>query len=47
VDVSTEGAGDRSSRQVAHPITLSGTPARYRLPPPRLGEHTAELLPPL
>jgi crotonobetainyl-CoA:carnitine CoA-transferase CaiB-like acyl-CoA transferase len=47
VDVSTEGAGDRPSRQVAHPITLSGTPARYRLPPPRLGEHTAELLPPL
>jgi len=31
------------ARQVAHPITLSGTPARYRLPPPRLGEHTDEL----
>jgi crotonobetainyl-CoA:carnitine CoA-transferase CaiB-like acyl-CoA transferase len=29
---------------VATPITLSGSPARYRLPPPGLGEHTAEIL---
>ena len=32
------------SRQVAHPIALSRTPARYRLPPPSLGRHTAEVL---
>ncbi|MFF3334017.1 CaiB/BaiF CoA transferase family protein [Streptomyces sp. NPDC002888] len=31
------------SRQVAHPITLSASPARYRLPPPDLGEHTDEV----
>ncbi|MDG9706730.1 CaiB/BaiF CoA transferase family protein [Streptomyces sp. DH10] len=34
----------RPSRQVAHPIALSGTPAQYRLPPPGLGRHTAEFL---
>ncbi|MFC9502224.1 CaiB/BaiF CoA transferase family protein [Streptomyces sp. NPDC057002] len=33
-------------RQVASPIALSATPARYRLPPPSLGQHTTELLPP-
>ncbi|WP_442864193.1 CoA transferase [Arthrobacter sp. ATA002] len=32
-------AGERTSRQVANPIRLSGTPAGYRLPPPELGEH--------
>ena len=37
-----EAAGP--SRQVAHPIALSGTPARYRLRPPRLGEHTTQIL---
>ncbi|WP_446215095.1 CaiB/BaiF CoA transferase family protein [Micromonospora sp. IBHARD004] len=31
-------------RQVAHPITLSAAPAVYHRPPPRLGEHTAEVL---
>ncbi|MEV0637711.1 CoA transferase [Streptomyces sp. NPDC050619] len=31
-------------RQVASPIALSGTPAQYRLPPPRLGQHTTEIL---
>ncbi|MDW8803343.1 CoA transferase [Streptomyces scabiei] len=41
---SADGAQDRPFRQVASPITLSGTPARYRLPPPRLGRHTAEVL---
>ncbi|CQR65897.1 CaiB/BaiF CoA transferase family protein [Streptomyces leeuwenhoekii] len=28
------------TRQVAHPVRLSATPARYRLAPPALGEHT-------
>ncbi|MEU8758946.1 CoA transferase [Streptomyces sp. NPDC048659] len=30
--------------QVAHPIAFGATPAAYRSAPPRLGEHTAELL---
>jgi crotonobetainyl-CoA:carnitine CoA-transferase CaiB-like acyl-CoA transferase len=30
--------------QVANPIRLSGSPASYRLAPPALGEHTAEVL---
>jgi crotonobetainyl-CoA:carnitine CoA-transferase CaiB-like acyl-CoA transferase len=42
--VPADGEDGRPSRQVAHPIALSGTPARYRLPPPRLGQHTAEIL---
>jgi formyl-CoA transferase/CoA:oxalate CoA-transferase len=29
---------------LANPIHLADTPATYRLPPPRLGEHTADLL---
>ncbi|GKQ38866.1 CaiB/BaiF CoA-transferase family protein [Streptomyces sp. A012304] len=37
-------AGGEPHRQVAHPIGLSATPARYRLPPPRLGGHTAQIL---
>ncbi|MDZ5443512.1 CoA transferase [Micromonospora sp. 4G57] len=32
------------ARQVANPITLSGAPPAYHRPPPRLGEHTAEVL---
>ncbi|WP_216588386.1 CaiB/BaiF CoA transferase family protein [Streptomyces brasiliscabiei] len=32
--------------QVAHPIHLSGSPARYRLPPPELGEHTEAVFSP-
>ncbi|MFF9808024.1 CaiB/BaiF CoA transferase family protein [Streptomyces coeruleorubidus] len=39
-----DGEKGRPSRQVAHPIALSGTPAQYRLPPPGLGQHTAEIL---
>lgn len=39
-----DGAEARVFRQVAHPIGLSGTPARYRLPPPTLGRHTAQVL---
>jgi crotonobetainyl-CoA:carnitine CoA-transferase CaiB-like acyl-CoA transferase len=29
---------------LANPVRLAGTPPTYRLPPPRLGEHTAEVL---
>jgi crotonobetainyl-CoA:carnitine CoA-transferase CaiB-like acyl-CoA transferase len=39
-----DGEDPGSHRQVAHPIGLSGTPAQYRLPPPRLGQHTAQIL---
>ncbi len=35
-------AGD--IRSLANPVRLNETPADYRLPPPRLGEHTGELL---
>ena len=38
------GAEGTPSRQIANPIALSGTPAQYRLPPPRLGQHTEEIL---
>jgi len=31
-------------RSLANPVRLSATPADYRLPPPALGEHTAEIL---
>jgi crotonobetainyl-CoA:carnitine CoA-transferase CaiB-like acyl-CoA transferase len=40
----SHGAEGTPSRQVASPIALSGTPTQYRLPPPRLGQHTAEIL---
>jgi crotonobetainyl-CoA:carnitine CoA-transferase CaiB-like acyl-CoA transferase len=29
---------------LANPVRLADTPAEYRLPPPRLGEHTAAIL---
>ena len=29
---------------VANPVKLSATPPEYRLPPPLLGEHTADVL---
>jgi len=32
------------AKSVANPIHFSATPASYRLPPPLLGEHTAEIL---
>ena len=38
------GARLTPTRQVAHPLRWSATPATYRLPPPALGEHTAEVL---
>ena len=31
-------------RSIANPIKFSDTPIRYRLPPPLLGEHTAQIL---
>ena len=31
-------------RSLANPVRLSDTPATYRLPPPRLGEHTDAIL---
>ena len=31
-------------RSLANPVRLSDTPASYRLPPPRLGEHTDAVL---
>lgn len=34
-------------RTVKAPITMSATPAGYRLPPPRVGEHTEQVLGPL
>ncbi|MFC9679408.1 CaiB/BaiF CoA transferase family protein [Streptomyces sp. NPDC056948] len=47
VDLPADAAGTeggRISRQVAHPVALSATPARYLLPPPLLGQHTEEIL---
>ena len=32
------------ARSIANPIRFSDMPVTYRLPPPRLGEHTAEIL---
>jgi crotonobetainyl-CoA:carnitine CoA-transferase CaiB-like acyl-CoA transferase len=34
----------RAVRSIANPIRLSQTPISYRLPPPLLGEHNAEIL---
>jgi crotonobetainyl-CoA:carnitine CoA-transferase CaiB-like acyl-CoA transferase len=33
-----------TAKSIANPIHFSATPVSYRLPPPRLGEHTAEIL---
>jgi crotonobetainyl-CoA:carnitine CoA-transferase CaiB-like acyl-CoA transferase len=41
--VTLPGPGGRG-RQLANPISLSENPAAYRLPPPRHGEHTKEIL---
>jgi crotonobetainyl-CoA:carnitine CoA-transferase CaiB-like acyl-CoA transferase len=37
------GQGDAAVPSVRHPITFSETPASYRLPPPALDEHGAEI----
>ncbi|WP_432191918.1 CaiB/BaiF CoA transferase family protein [Streptomyces sp. bgisy027] len=44
VDIPADGEEGRPSRQVAHPIALSRTPAQYRLPPPGLGRHSTQIL---
>ena len=31
-------------RSIANPVRFSATPVLYRLPPPLLGEHSAEIL---
>jgi crotonobetainyl-CoA:carnitine CoA-transferase CaiB-like acyl-CoA transferase len=41
--VRVAGEGARTA-QLANPISLSQTPATYRLPPPRHGEHTGDVL---
>ena len=42
VDLDTPGLGPVPT--VASPLRLSATPVDYRRPPPRLGEHTREVL---
>jgi crotonobetainyl-CoA:carnitine CoA-transferase CaiB-like acyl-CoA transferase len=37
------GEGDRAVPTTRHPITFSVSPVSYRLPPPDLDEHGAEL----
>ena len=39
----TTGEADRAVGSIRNPITFSATAPRYDLPPPRLGEHDAEL----
>ncbi|MFF7679647.1 CaiB/BaiF CoA transferase family protein [Actinacidiphila glaucinigra] len=41
--VVTVGEGESAVPTTRHPVTFSATPAVYRLPPPRLDEHGAEL----
>ncbi len=41
--VAEVGEGDRAVPTTRHPIRFSATPATYRLPPPELDEHGAEL----
>ncbi len=41
--VVTVGQGDAAIPAVRHPITFSATPASYRLPPPALDQHGAEI----
>jgi formyl-CoA transferase len=42
IDMEREDAGP--VKLVGSPIRLSATPVRYTLPPPRMGEHTTEVL---
>jgi crotonobetainyl-CoA:carnitine CoA-transferase CaiB-like acyl-CoA transferase len=34
----------REVRSIANPVKFSDMPVSYRLPPPMLGEHTAEIM---
>ena len=42
VDYSKQG--ERSARLVKSPVRMSRTTAEHKVPPPRLGEHTDEIL---
>ncbi|MGE3845157.1 MAG: CoA transferase, partial [Vicinamibacterales bacterium] len=42
LSVPVEGLG--TARVLGNPVKLSDTPSSVRLPPPRLGQHTAEVL---
>jgi crotonobetainyl-CoA:carnitine CoA-transferase CaiB-like acyl-CoA transferase len=42
--VELEHGSGETIKVIANPVRLSGTPADYRVPPPRLGEHTDEVL---
>jgi len=42
--VEMESPAHGAFRTMAHPIRFLGTPVRYELPPPALGEHTREVL---
>lgn len=42
IEVARQGGG--SQKQPGFPLLFSGCPGRVRLPPPRLGEHTREIL---
>jgi crotonobetainyl-CoA:carnitine CoA-transferase CaiB-like acyl-CoA transferase len=44
VDFSKQDAGRRSARLVKSPVRMSRTTAEHKVPPPRLGEHTDEIL---
>jgi len=44
VDLPHPAAGGKPTRLIASPIKLSETPVEYRRAPPRLGEHTEEVL---
>ncbi|MDR3079823.1 MAG: CoA transferase, partial [Streptomyces sp.] len=39
----TVSVGSSSPRQIRHPITYSATPVTNYRPPPRLGEHSADI----
>jgi crotonobetainyl-CoA:carnitine CoA-transferase CaiB-like acyl-CoA transferase len=41
--VQMEHSGLREVRSIANPVKFSDMPVTYRLPPPMLGEHTAEI----
>jgi crotonobetainyl-CoA:carnitine CoA-transferase CaiB-like acyl-CoA transferase len=44
VIVQIEHPALRQARSIANPVRFSDMPASYRLPPPMLGEHNAEIL---